>query len=73
MISQSQALNFYILMRNVEKMRPRMSAISHKASVIDAERRANYTLRWLFGRAYFLIEDAVENIIEPRFVGQQSM
>lgn len=40
-ISQSQARSFYILAQNVEKMRPMMSAMSPKASVIDAERKVN--------------------------------
>lgn len=43
MISQIGTADFYILMQNLEKMRPRMSAMSPKASVIDAERKANYT------------------------------
>lgn len=60
-------------MRNVEKMRPRMSAMSPKASVIDAERRINHTLCGLFHRACFLIEDAIENFVELGFVGQQDM
>lgn len=61
---------FYILARNVEKMCPRMSAISPKASVIDSERRANYTMRWLLGMANFLIEDAVEDFVKTGFIGE---
>lgn len=37
-ISQTGTVDYYILMRNVEKMRPRMSAMSPKASVIDADK-----------------------------------
>lgn len=51
-------------------MCPRMSAISPKASVIDSERRANYTLRWLLGMANFLIEDAVEDFVKTDFIGE---